>query len=51
MPRGKQAKGENDGQLIRDVMEMLKNVLSCLASFTLSFKSYVGRTPPSKDFT
>ena len=49
MPRGKQAKGEYDGQLIRDVMEMLKNVLSCLASFTLSFKSYVGRTPPSKD--
>ena len=39
MSRGKQAKGENDGQLIGDVMEMLKNISSCLASFTLRFES------------
>ena len=32
-------------------MEMLKNILSCLASFTSRFESYVGRTPPSKDLT
>ena len=51
MLRGKQAKGENDGQLIGDVMEMLKNISSCLASFTLRFESYVGHTPPSKDLT
>ena len=51
MPRGKQAKGENDGQLIRDVMEMLKNISSYLTSFTPRFESYVGRTPPSKDLT
>ena len=51
MLRGKQAKGENNDQLIRDVMEMLKNILSCLASFTLRFKSYVNHTPPSKDLT
>ena len=51
MPRGKQAKGENDGQFIGDVMEMLKNISLCIASFTPRFKSYVGRTPPSKDLT
>ena len=51
MPRGKQAKGENDGQFIGDVMEMLKNISSCLASFTPRFKSYVGCTPSSKDLT
>ena len=39
MPKGKQAKGENDGQLIGDVMEILKNISSCLASFTLRFES------------
>ena len=51
IPRGKQAKGENNGQLIKDFMEMLKNILSCLASFTPRFESYVGRTPLSKDLT
>ena len=51
MLRGKQAKGENDGQLIGDVMEMLKNISSCLSSFTLRFESYVGHIPPSKDLT
>ena len=48
-PRGKQGKGENDGQLIRDVMEILKNISSCLATFTPRFESYVSRTPPFKD--
>ena len=51
MPKGIQAKGENEGQLIEDVMEMLKNISSCLASFTPRFESYVGRTPPSRDLT
>ena len=51
MPKGNQAKGENEGQLIRDVMEILKNISSCLASFTPRFENYVGRTPPSKDLT
>ena len=51
MPREKQAKGENDGQLIGDVMQILKNISSCLASFTPRFGSYVGRIPPSKDLT
>ena len=51
IPKGIQAKGENEGKLIGDVMEMLKNISSCLASFTPRFKSYVGRTPPSKDLT
>ena len=32
-------------------MEMLKNISSCLASFTLRFESYIGCTPPSKDLT
>ena len=51
MPRGKQAKEENDGKLIGDVMEMLKNISSCLASFTSRFESYVGCIPRSKDLT
>ena len=51
MPRGKQAKGENDGQLVGDVMEILKNISSCLASFTPRFESYVSCTPPYKDLT
>ena len=51
MPRGKQAKGENEDQLIGDVMVILKNISSCLASFTPRFESYVSRTPPSKDLT
>ena len=37
LSKGNQAKGENDGQLIGDVMEMLKNISSCLASFTPRF--------------
>ena len=49
MPKGIQAKRENEGQLIEDVIEMLKNISSCLANFTPRFESYVGRTPPSKD--
>ena len=51
MSRGKQAKEETDGQLIGDVMEMLKNISYCLTNFTLRFESYVGHTPPSKDLT
>ena len=51
MSKGIQAKGENEGQLIGDVMEMLKNISSCLANFTPRFESYVGRTPPSRDLT
>ena len=50
-PKGIQAKGENEGKLIGDVMEMLKNISSCLDNFTPRFESYVGRTPPSKDHT
>ena len=48
---GVQAKGDNEGHLIGDVMEMLKNISLCLASFTPKFESYVGRTPPSKALT
>ena len=51
MQKGTQAKGENKGQFIGDVMEMLKNISQCLASFTPRFKSYVGRILPSKDLT
>ena len=47
----KQAKGEDEGQLIGDVMEMLKNISSCLDSFSPKFESYVGRIPPCKDLT
>ena len=50
-PRGAQAKGNSEGHLISDVMEMLKNISLCLASFTLRFESYVGRTSPSKALT
>ena len=50
-PKGAQAKGDNEGHIIGDIMEMLKNISLCLASFTLRFKSYVGRTPPSKALT
>ena len=50
-PREAQAKGDSEGHLIGDVMEMLKNISLCLTSFTLRFESYVGRTSPSKAFT
>ena len=50
-PREAQAKGDSEGHLIGDVMEMLKNISLCLASFILRFESYVGRTPPSKALT
>ena len=50
-PKGAQAKGDSEGHLIGDVMEMLKNILLCLASFTPRFESYVCRTPPSKALT
>ena len=33
-------KGDSEGHLIRDVIEMLKNISLCLASFTLRFESY-----------
>ena len=49
MPKGIQAKGEDEGKIIGDVMEMLKNISSYLASFTLRFENYVSRTPPCKD--
>ena len=44
-------KEDSEGDLIGDVIEMLKNISLCLASFTLRFESYVGRTPPSKALT
>ena len=47
-PNGAQAKGDSEGHLIGDVMEMLKNISLCLASFAWRFEGYVGRTPPSK---
>ena len=50
-PKGAQAKGDSEGHLIGDVMEMLKNISLCLTSYTLWFESYVGRTPPSKALT
>ena len=50
-PRGAQAKGDSEGHLISDVMEMLKNISLCLASFTPRFESYVSCTPPSKALT
>ena len=34
-PKGAQAKGDSKGHIIGDVMEMLKNISLCLASFTL----------------
>ena len=51
MPKGTKAKGENEGQLIGDVMEMLKNISLCLANFISRFESYVSRTPLFKDLT
>ena len=50
-PRGKQAKEENGGPLIDDVMEMLNSLSLCLASFTSRFEHYVSCTPPIKDLT
>ena len=50
-PKGAQAKGDNKGHLIRDIMEMLKNISLCLASFTPRFESYVGCTLLSKALT
>ena len=50
-PREAQAKGDSERHLIGDVMEMLKNISLCLASFTPRFESYVGRTSPSKALT
>ena len=50
-PRGAQAKGDSEGHLIGDIMEMLKNISLCLASFTMRFESYVGHTPSSKVLT
>ena len=48
---GAQAKGDSEGHLIGDIMEMLKNISLCLASFTLRFESYVGHTPLTKALT
>ena len=50
-PKGAQAKGDSEGHLIGDVMEMLKNISLCLVSFTSRFESYVSHTPPSKALT
>ena len=50
-PKGAQAKGDSERHPIGDVMEMLKNISLCLASFTPRFESYVGHTPPSKALT
>ena len=50
-PKGEQAKGDSEGHLIGDVMEMLKNISLCLASFTPRFECYVGHTLPSKALT
>ena len=47
-PNGAQAKGDSEGHLIGDVVEMLKNISLCLASFTPRIEIYFGRTPPSK---
>ena len=50
-PKGAQTKGDSEGHLIGDVMEMLKNISLCLASFTPRFESYAGCTPLSKALT
>ena len=50
-PKGAQAKGDSEGHLIGDIMEMLKNISLCLASFILRFENYVGRIPSSKALT
>ena len=39
-PKAIQANGDSEGHLIGDVMEMLKNISLCLASFTPRFESY-----------
>ena len=44
-------RGDNEGHLIGDVMEMLKNISLCLTSFTPRLESYAGCTPPSKALT
>ena len=44
-------KGDSEGHLIGNVMEMLKNISLCLASFTLRFESFVGRNLLSKALT
>ncbi|XP_050280796.1 uncharacterized protein LOC126721782 [Quercus robur] len=50
-PNGAQAKGDSEGHLIGDVMEILKNISLCFANFTPRFESYVGHTPPFKALT
>ena len=50
-PKGAQAKGDSEGHLIGDIMEMLKNISLCLASFTPRFESYVGCTRLSRTLT
>ena len=50
-PKGAQAKGDSEGHIIGDVMEMLKNISLCLASFSPRFESYVSRIQPSKTLT
>ena len=44
-------KEDSEGDLIGDIIEMLKNISLCLVSFTLRFENYVGRTPSSKALT
>ena len=44
-------KEDSEGDLIGDVIEMLKNISLCLASFTLRFESFVGRNLLSKALT
>ena len=50
-PNGAQAKGDSERHLIGNVMEMLKNISLCLASFTPRFESYIGHTFPSRTLT
>ena len=50
-PKGAQAKGDSEKHLIGNVMEMLKNISLCLASFTPRFESYIGHTFPSRTLT
>ena len=50
-PQGAQAKGDSEGHLIGDVMEILKNISLCLGSFTLRFESFVGHNLLSKALT
>ena len=50
-PKGAQAKGDSERHLIGNVMEMLKNISLCLASFTPRFESYIGHTFPSRTLT